>query len=516
MIRISDKAIFWLTLLVVGLLYFIYLPVSYDFDGTVFSQFLRYAILENNLSPVIQSHHLFYFPLNFVIYKFLHHLTGYQVLEYFHLQLFSLVFGLMTLMISYRIMKKIIPDRFFPVLGIWIMALSSGFWIYAVEAEVHMAGLFFVVAGIYLLFFNPPTMKNIVLSSLLLALSTGFHLTNGLICFSVLFYFIHERRTMVSILQYYLFYGLFFVVPFLIYAVFSHQNLVKHFFNILFGENMFSGYRINRWEGFSINGMLNSVKAIGAGILVPASDWLVILAVVILAGISLLAFFLRRTAENRQVMLKISFWIIPFFLFFCFWESRNIEFKLGMVAAILILVVFSLSRLRNKTLGRSILIGFILILFLANFHGSIKPRNDINSNRNYLLARSIGENTPGNSSIYIAGSGSDSYIYGKIYIPYFALRNVVILDWKLGKGSTFELLKKELYFSLNRGEPVYFLSEITSLSGTVLDLMKKHGLDPSAYNAFMNQIVFSDPVPLVDHYSLRQVLGLRPDSMISD
>jgi len=373
-----------------------------------------------------------------------------------------------------------------------------------------------VVAGIYLLFFKPPTLKNTVLSSLLLALSSGFHLTNGLICFSVLLYFIHERRTLVSILQYYLFYALFIAVPYLIYAAFSHQNLVKHFLNILFGENMFSGYRINRWEGFSIHGMLNSVKAVGAGILVPGSEWLVILSVVILAGITLIALFLWRTAAHRQVVLKISFWIIPFFLFFCFWESRNIEFKLGMVVAFLILVVFSLSRLRNKRLGGGLAIGFIMVLLVVNFYGSIKPRNDLNTNRNYLLARAIGDNTTEDSSIYIAGSGSGSYNYGKIYIPYFALRNVVILDWKLGKGSSFDLLKRDLYLSLNRGEPVYFLSEITSLSSTVLDLMKKHGLEPSAYGAFMKQIVFSDPVPLVDHYSLRQVLGLRPDSKISD
>ena len=499
----------------IGLLYFIYLPVSYDFDGTVFSQFLRYAILENNLSPVIQSHHLFYFPLNFVAYKTLNFLTGYQVLEYFHLQLFSLVFALLTLIMSYRILKKIIPDRFFPVLGVWAIALSSVFWIYAVEAEVHMAGLFFIVAGIYLLFFNPPTFKNIVLSSLFLALSSGFHLTNGLIGFSVLFYFIHERRSLASILQYYFFYALFIAVPYLIYALFSHQDLVRHFLNILFGENMFSGYRINRWEGFSIRGVLNSVEAIGAGILVPSSEWLVILAVVIFGGIVFMALFVERTPPYRRVLRQIGFWVIPFFLFFCFWESRNIEFKLGMVTAILILAVFLLSRLRNKKLGNFVLIGFIVILFLANFFGSIKPRNDINSNRNYLLARAIGDNTPSNSSIYIAGSGSNSYNYGKIYIPYFGLRNVVILDWKLGKGRTFDLLREDLFHSLNRGEPVYFLSEITSLSSIVRDLMKKHELNPSAYSAFLNRIVFSDPVPLVGQYSLRQVSGLRPDS-ISD
>ena len=252
MTLLSEKTLFWVSLLAIGLVYFIFLPVSYDYDGTVFSQYLRYSLLEDNLRPVIQTHHLFYFPLNFLAYKALHQLTGYQVLEYFHLQLFSLLFGLLTLMMCYRIMRKIIPDPGFPLLGMWLLALTWGFWSYSVEAEVHMAGLFFVVGGVYFLFFKHPSPKNRILASLFLALSAGFHLTNILICFSVLFYFIQKRRSFGEALKFYLFYGIFILIPFLIYAVMTGQNLVSHFVNILFGDNLFSGYRISRWEGFSL------------------------------------------------------------------------------------------------------------------------------------------------------------------------------------------------------------------------------------------------------------------------
>ena len=186
-----------------------------------------------------------------------------------------------------------------------------------------------------------------------------------------------------------------------------------------------------------------------------------------------------------------------------------------MVVPILILFVFSLSGLRRRKLGKGILIGVSLFLFLVNFFGNIKPRNDITVNKNYLLARAIGDNTAKNSSVFIAGSGSNSYNYGKIYIPYFALRNVVILDWKLGKGSTFDLLKQELDAGLNRGEPVYFLSEITSMTGTVREVLKKHGLSPLAFNKFIDQIEFSEPIPLINNYYLRQVLALKPPSGVS-
>src|SRR4030042_4397465 len=114
MFQIRDRKIFWMVLFFIAFIYFVYFPVSYDFDGTVFSHFLRYALAKNDLGTVIQSHHLFYFPLNFALYKILNRLSGYHVLEYFHLQLFSLLFGILTLAICFKMLKKIMPDIFFP------------------------------------------------------------------------------------------------------------------------------------------------------------------------------------------------------------------------------------------------------------------------------------------------------------------------------------------------------------------------------------------------------------------
>ena len=68
----------------VPLLYFIFLPVSYRFDGTVFSHMLRYALLKHDWMGIAQIHHLLYFPLNYWLYRALQALFHYQVLEFFH------------------------------------------------------------------------------------------------------------------------------------------------------------------------------------------------------------------------------------------------------------------------------------------------------------------------------------------------------------------------------------------------------------------------------------------------
>jgi len=108
LIKVLKRIMPGILIFVVGLVYFYYLPTHYDFDGTVFSQTLRFALIKGDLAQIIQPHHPLYFPLNYFIYKSLKTAVGYNVLEYFHLQLFSLFFGLLTLMFFYKILKKAI------------------------------------------------------------------------------------------------------------------------------------------------------------------------------------------------------------------------------------------------------------------------------------------------------------------------------------------------------------------------------------------------------------------------
>jgi len=133
MIKIPLSKLFWIILLGIGIIYLVYLPVSYDFDGTVFSHYLRYSLSKNDLNPVLQSHHLLYFPINYALYKFFYLIFGYQVLEYFHLQLFSLLFGLLSLMVIYRIFKNLVGGGGlsntgcdFNRLHLWFLVLFGG------------------------------------------------------------------------------------------------------------------------------------------------------------------------------------------------------------------------------------------------------------------------------------------------------------------------------------------------------------------------------------------------------
>jgi hypothetical protein len=402
-IKTKDLPILLLGLFFIALVYFRYLPMSYDFDGTVFSHHLRYALVKGDLNLDQHPHHLFYFPCNYFLYKLLHGLVGYQVLEYFHLQLFSLVFGLLTLGVVYKILNHMSGKQFFAVMGVLLMAFSWGVWYYSVEAEVHMPGLFFIISGIYWLFFKPDNTKNLVLSALLLSIAAGFHLTNGLIVFSVLLVFIYRKRPVMSMLKFLFFYFLFLAVPYFIFYLTTKYNILTLFKNlVLGGKDTYAGYDISYWTPISFNSLFESLQTIGGSILRVSSPIFLVISLALLVSVVTVVIISGKKEKDKKPYYEMLSWMLPYLLFFSIWAHKNIEFKLNILLPLLILFVYSLSRFR-LTIFKFIIILLVVGVFIGNFYFAMLPANDPQNNESYQLAEAIGNKTVENSLVIIAG-----------------------------------------------------------------------------------------------------------------
>ena len=488
----------------IALLYFRYLPVSYDFDGTVFSQHLRYALVKGDLNLEQHPHHLFYFPCNYFLYQLLHGLVGYQVLEYYHLQLFSLVFGLLTLGIGYKILNHITGQQFYAVLGVLLMAFSWGVWNYSVEAEVDMPGLFFIMSGIYWLFFKPgntSNTKNLVLSALLLSMAAGFHLTNGLIVFSVLLVFIYRKSPFRSILKFLFFYFLFLAVPFFIFYLTTKYNILALFKKlVLGGKDIYAGYEISYWAPISCDSLFESLQTIGGSILRISSPVFSVISLLVLVPVVTVIIISARKEKDKKPYYEMLSWMLPYLLFFSIWAHSNIGFKLNILLPLLILFIYSLSRF-GLAIFKFIITLLVVGMFIGNFYFAMLPANDPQNNESYRLAEAIGNKTGENSLVIIAGCGSGISNYCKIYVPYFARRNVFILDWMLGKGLSLDDIRRALE-ERSKNQPVYFLSELSYLSPAVTCLLQNHGLGSAQYLRFIHQFEFSQQIPLTGNYFL--------------
>ncbi|MFH2107727.1 MAG: DUF2723 domain-containing protein [Chrysiogenia bacterium] len=451
----------------IPLLYFSFLPASYSFDGTVFSQMLRYALLKHDWLAVVQAHHLLYFPVNFLIYRILQAVFHYQVLEFFHLQLFSMTFAVMTLAVVWRLLKKIGLTWGLRLLGVTAVAFAHAFWFYAVDAEGHVPGVFFVASGLYLLVSREPRTRQLIGAAFCLSVAAGFHLTNLLIAVTVFFYFLYKRLSWKRFGQFFLAWAGFMLTMYGAYAALAHKPVLRILADMLFGSDVYSGYHSGYLQFWSRSTLVASFTAMKTALVAGPG----VLAWIVFGGFFLLLIMAGKrsdTEEKRSFKRAMLFWSLPFLLFFSFWDPGNMEFKIHALVPLLLIAIVSLSRLKPLA-GHLAGISLVSSLLLINLFSGIMPQSAIEKNTNYQVAAAIRRSTPLNAQVLITGR-FEGYGHGKIYIPYFAGREVLILDWLLGKGHSLHVIDAQLRKRIASGQPVYTLDEI-ALGGKALKIL---------------------------------------------
>jgi len=471
----------------IPLLYFSFLPVSYSFDGTVFSHMLRYALQKHNLLDVMQIHHLFYFPFNYLIYRVLEALFHYRVLEFFHLQLSSMFFGITTLMLVERMLKKLDLTLLMRLIGVTAVAFSYAFWLFSVDAEVHIPGVFFTVAGLYLLVFRQIKPWPLVGAAFCFAAAAGFHLTNMLITATVFLYLLYKRAPWRRFAQFSLAYFTFMALFYGVYAAMSHKPVPTILFNVFFGPNIYTGYSSNSFKAVTLPTVVSSFASLKHALVTEAGIWAWIVCAGFLALLAM-AFKPANSSTKTGFRQAMVFWFIPFFLFFTFWDTANIEFKIHALVPLLLIAIAALAQLKPIVAQ---VVGIFLsgCLLLVNLLFGIKPQTDIEKNTNYQVALAIQKATPKNAQIMIAGN-FQGYGYGKIYIPYFAMREVIILDWILGKGRSLPEIYALLKKISGSGQPIYTLAEIADPGIAMKHLLNFHHIQESAFSRFRSGIQF--------------------------
>ena len=480
----------WLIALACGaiaLFYFSFLPVNYSFDGTVFSHFLRYGLFKHTLLPVVQIHHILYFPASYLIYRALEVMFHYRVLEFFHLQLFSMFFAIMTLALIGRMLKKLNLTLTMRLIGVATVAFSYAFWLYAVDAEVHIPGVFFVVAGLYLLIFRETKAYSLVGAALCFALAAGFHLTNMLIAGTVFFYLLAKRVSWRRHMQFFLAYLFFMLILYGVFAVIAHKPVHTILYNVFFGSDIYSGYKNAYFKSLALPTVISSLVSLKHALVHKMGiwSWLACGSFLVLLG---MAFMRKATAEMKTFKRAMLFWFMPFFLFFTFWDTGNIEFKIHSLVPLLLIAVATIARLK-PVVAHAIGISLIVCLLLINLFSGIMPLTDIEKNTNYQVALAIERATPTNAQILIVGNFL-GYGYGKIYIPYFAMREVLILDWLLGKGHPLPEIYARLKKNAASGRPIYALGEIAEMDKSMKNLLDFHHIKESEYSLFHSRLRF--------------------------
>ena len=463
----------------VALVYFAFLPVSYSFDGTVFSHMLRRALLTGEWLSLGQVHHLLYVPLAYWLYRGLQALVGYRVLEFFHLQMISLLFGAATLALAGRFMHRLGLDLWQRLAGMAVIAFSFAFWLFSVDAEMHIPGLFFAMAGMLLLSREENRSPALAAAAACFAAAVGFHLTNTLAILAALAILAFRRSPWRRIALFACFCAVGLFLMYGAYWLLGGASVVRAFRDALFGVDYYAGYQIAFSHPLSRATLLASLLSVKTALAsgTGALPWAITAAA---AALLLSGLFAPAAARPRPRALLA--WPLFYLAFFSWWDPANMEFKIHVIVPLLLIALAGLARL--KPLPGAVL-GVLLAgaLLANNLASGIAPLADIGRNIDYQAAVAIRRATPENALILISGR-PEGYSYGKIYIPYFAAREVVILDWLLGKGHTLPEITAELSRRAGNGIPVYTLEEIATPGKAFSALLDFHRLGENDRAAF--------------------------------
>ncbi len=485
----------------VGSIYIGHLSSRYNFDGTVFAFRIEKALGTGNLWELLHPRHLLYEPAGYLFYK-LACISGSGMRSVIWLEIMDTIFGVAGLCLFHRVSLRAGMGRILGASLTLCLAFSFGFWFFAVEPEVYVPGVFFLLIGFYLLYmfmesgwggFFPVLVLGVVG-----AITVANHIVNGLflipLCFGTFMYLGHreEGREDFRVSGLLSVGGLiavcFVLVAFIYYEAGVHSALAREmgargwFLGLADPETPF-GYRKSYWvlhvhaAGHWLYGMLSLFFATDSHRLSQSPVLLYpLMLAIFITGFLCFLYFLRLRKipmHDRRLHVLLWLWLVPYALFTVVWEPRNFELKVFLLAPFYLLIGLALKgfagRLRVLRLVPAIL---ALLLFLVNYYGAILPGTAEKANLDLERAYFIRENTGPDALIYLAGV-SKGYNIGKIYIPYFSGRQTMVMDWRMK-----EFLSDEGVLALRVRPGAYVLEELIRAGPALFELAGHHGVSP--------------------------------------
>jgi len=257
-----------------------------------------------------------------------------------------------------------------------------------------------------------------------------------------------------------------------------------------FGAEALTGYapHYGRWAP---GNLLDSVKAFGEAFVGPAADanpWRPRTAAAVAGlGIMLAGWRLtrdRHAAPRRAVLEGIALWLATNAIFFTWWMPGHTRFwALALPVWMLILLLglaavakVPAARARATVLAWAVAATVVLLVGVGPFARETRP----SANRWLPITDRLVKATAPDSLVIISGIGA--YTSLKVYIPYFATRYMLVLDWRFADAAVppaaaIDRLRTYLA-ALKRDRAVYVLSEVLdpSLDAPFAD---NHGVTPA-------------------------------------
>ncbi len=409
------------------------LPTAHhSYDAVAYSLAIDHAVINGSIDRLFHQYHVLYNAIGFVLHTATGWLGFHPIMTF---QALNAICGATLLTLLAGMLHSRTGNRWVAVGGALALGGSASFWYYSTNAEPYVPAALALFGSLALLPLEPDVSRprvRLVASALLFALAVDLHLSVAVLgpLWAAFLVLAHRRSG-----------GLWRGSAFL--ALASAVSVLPYLFRWMIVDRVsaLGGIRA-MWlhavapQGKSVqlyfltqkyNPFVEFKALVEA--MAPQPPALAVLPIACSAMATIGAWWAWRRRDWTTLLCFASF--VALLLFFSSYNLASEKFTVFLAAFLVCAAFLGLGELIRRQ-PRSELVaplsaGLALLLGVSSLHGYILPRANEETNPSMVKALAVRETTRPEDAVMIVGAGSEVML--KVYVPYFAARELIILDF---------------------------------------------------------------------------------------
>lgn len=483
---------------------------DYSYDAIAYVSFIHHATFVDAASTPWNDYHILYIPFGFLLARSLV-AAGFVPDVLVLMQIVNALFSALALAVFFRILRSEAGRGAPAWIGTALLGLSHAFWYYATDPEVYPPCILFMLLALLfgLRLARGGTLRDAVLCGLCQGLAIGFHVAAALLaplliagCLMAKAHSGGGRAQ--AALRAALAGAIALAAALAPYAV---KQAIRGDGSLVdaLSERLVYAARQQSAEGTSwflgrgYNPLIE-LRGLQTGFAPPPGEAssLPRSLPAILRGIFPLLLLVpilrwRSLVERHGAAAWIhAAWFAIFFAFFTAYNAGSLKFVAFQIIPAIHLFALSVAPdLEAGRRGTAIQAGLWLLvglLALSNLEGVVRPGAKPENNPAILKAEFIRESTAEGDLVIHIGMGAN--ILQKVYLPYFAGREEMVLDLQLrnardSKSVALASLRARIVERQERGGRVFVFADVFEDPQLIARFEAKHGLPPGALGEFL-------------------------------
>jgi len=485
-------------------IYLAFPTANYSYDAVAYVSFIHRASFLGMDQHLWNNYHILYIPLGYLLEKAFLWFGGMPEVLLL-MQITNALFSALSLFVFFKLVYSEVKDSLITLVTVGLLAFSYAYWYYSTDPEVYPPCIFFLLLTFHYALRLAHRRKYLdsFYAGLFGGMAFGFHVSSlliGLVVFLALALQNPQGRLSGAyfIKQFCIYLGVFFLVAFTPYYIRNHyyanQSVIKEMSELLVYVAREEGELFKRpynplveyqglQEGFSPWGPEDSE-------LFPL-DRLVTRALLLSIYLAVLWQAKSLWRQFRKPTGLLGAWAISYFLFFTAYNIGSIKFAPFQLIPVFFLFGLAtkifLKGLQRASLVKGLLGVGVFLLAEVNFVGFIYPESQLENNLNYQKALFIQQHTQPGDLVIHYGIGEN--ILQKVYLPYFAGRDELILDftfnpYRASYSEALTFLDQRIAQRAAQGRQVFIFSELLEDEALIRQFHAKHKLPEGLLKKF--------------------------------